>query len=174
MPAAPRPAARAAGSDESVPLITRAGVPTAGENVPTSTREPRLFLGLRLYQWGLLAAGVALLYLLYLAGAGWAWMHEGRKYHILAITLAVVSGVRGPVMQRAPTPCGCVWRALSATPARAATPAAARRDPGPAARPDPPRAPVPRGAPWEGSVRVAQPSPPSAVLPSAALAPLRG
>ena len=103
MPAAPRPAARAAGSDESVPLITRAGVPTAGENVPTSTREPRLFLGLRLYQWGLLAAGVALLYLLYLAGAGWAWMHEGRKYHILAITLAVVSGVRGPARDAART-----------------------------------------------------------------------
>jgi len=95
MPAAARAQARSAGADgESVPLITRAGVPTAGENVPTSTREPRLFLGLRLWQWGMLAAGCALLYLLYLAGAGWAWMHEGRKYHILALSLAVVSGVR--------------------------------------------------------------------------------
>jgi hypothetical protein len=99
MPPAARAAARAATApaDESVPLITRAGVAmTAGENAPNSSRDSsgRLFLGLRLYQWGLLALGVGCLYLLYLAGAGWAWMHEGRKYHILAISVAAVSGVR--------------------------------------------------------------------------------
>ena len=62
---------------------------------------------------GALTQAVPLL-LDYLAGAGWAWMHEGRKYHILAITLAVVSGVRGPALPRATQLRGCA--SLAAVP----------------------------------------------------------
>jgi hypothetical protein len=84
----------AARGGETVPLITRAGVPTIGNHAPTSTREPRLFLGLRLYQWGLLALGAGVLYICYLGSGVWAWRHEGRRYHIAAICVACVSGVR--------------------------------------------------------------------------------
>jgi hypothetical protein len=43
---------------------------------------------------GLLALGALILYGIYVGSGVWAWRHEGRKYHIIAMCIAAVSGVR--------------------------------------------------------------------------------
>ena len=52
------------------------------------------FLGLLLWQWGLVALGAVLLYLLYIVGASFAWRKGGKRYHVVMITLGCISGVR--------------------------------------------------------------------------------
>ncbi len=94
------PAARGApqkassGGKESQPLI-------GAQRAPSSTGRPSpRFLGLFLWQWGLVALGAVCLYGLYLVGAAVAWQHGGQKYHLVALTLGCISGVRVPDVQR--------------------------------------------------------------------------
>jgi hypothetical protein len=84
---------------ESQPLLPRS--PSAGpSSTPTvvahdSTRRasPR-FLGLFLWQWGLVALAALCLYGVYLVGAALAWKHGGKRYHVVVLTVGCLSAVR--------------------------------------------------------------------------------
>lgn len=113
MPAAPRAASAApqrsasgTAEKEKTPLLRAAATATA----PTSTGRPSpRFLGLYLWQWGLVALGALCLYGLYLVGGYFAWRRGGNGYHDVAITLGCLSGVRASQARG-----GCEKRACAA------------------------------------------------------------
>jgi hypothetical protein len=87
----PRAAALGGKSSEGAPLLSsRPGVAPHGRGHRPGMR----FLGLLLWQWGLVLLGAVLLYLLYIVGASFAWRKGGKRYHVVMITLGCISGVR--------------------------------------------------------------------------------
>ena len=98
------PAAQRSNTGKETQPLLQPRSPSAGTGpgpqappVQTSIGRPSpKFLGLYLWQWGLVALAAVCLYGIYLVGAALAWRHGGRRYHYFVLAVGCLSGVRRP------------------------------------------------------------------------------